>query len=42
MFPIVTAAIIFVAVFLDSARHRQLRELGRRKIRPPAPESAAP
>jgi ribose transport system permease protein len=33
LFPIITAAIIFAAVFLDSARHRQLRKLSRRKIR---------
>jgi ribose transport system permease protein len=33
LFPIITAAIIFAAVFLDAARHRQLRKLSRRRIR---------
>jgi ribose/xylose/arabinose/galactoside ABC-type transport system permease subunit len=31
--PIVTAAVIFAAVFLDSARNRRLRKLARRQIR---------
>lgn len=33
LYPLITASIIFLAVFLDSARHAQLRRLGRRKIR---------
>jgi ribose transport system permease protein len=33
IYPLVTGAIIFVAVFLDSVRHGQLRKLRRRRIR---------
>jgi ribose transport system permease protein len=33
IYPLVTGSIIFVAVFLDSVRHGQLRKLRRRRIR---------
>jgi ribose transport system permease protein len=38
LYPLVMASIIFVAVLLDGARHRYLERLGRRKIRPAAPD----
>lgn len=34
IYPMVLAAIIFVAVLLDGVRHRQIEKLGRRRIRP--------
>ncbi len=33
LYPLITSAIIFLAVMLDSARHRMLARLGQRKIR---------
>ena len=33
LYPLITSAIIFLAVFLDSARNQMLARLGRRKIR---------
>jgi ribose transport system permease protein len=36
LFPLITAAVIFAAVFLDSARRRNLEILHHRKIRPDA------
>jgi ribose transport system permease protein len=36
LFPLITAAVIFAAVFLDSARRRNLENLRRRKVRGPA------
>jgi len=45
IYPMVTAGIIFLAVFVDSMRNKQLEKLGRRKIRvakeTPPPASAA-
>ena len=35
LFPLITAAVIFAAVFLDSARRRNLDNLRRRKVRGP-------
>jgi len=34
LYPLITSAIIFVAVLIDSTRHRLLAQLGRRRIRP--------
>jgi ribose transport system permease protein len=34
LYPMVLAAIIFVAVLLDGVRHRQLERLTRRTVRP--------
>jgi ribose transport system permease protein len=36
LFPLITAAVIFVAVLLDSVRRRNLENLLRRKVRGPA------
>ena len=34
IYPLITGAIIFIAVLLDSVAHQQMAKLTRRKIRP--------
>jgi ribose transport system permease protein len=42
LFPLITAAVIFAAVFLDSVRRRNIENLRRRKVRgPAAPETSS-
>jgi ribose transport system permease protein len=36
VYPVITSAVIFFAVFVDSIRHKQLQKLSRRAIRQPA------
>ena len=36
IYPVITSAVIFLAVFIDSVRHRHTRKFSRRTIRPPA------